>query len=194
VEEGVDGLVHLTNLSWADNVKHPSEVLRKGQKVEAVILNIDAAHRRLALGLKQLLPDVWGTFFSNRQVGEILRGKVTRVATFGAFVELEPGIEGLCHTSEMDENHKANGPERLETGQELNFRVIRLNPAEKKIGLSLKDVEQAGAPVEAPEAAPPAGVRESEEGSVAAEEVSISAPTAEAMEPSVAGGEEESQS
>jgi small subunit ribosomal protein S1 len=194
VEEGVDGLVHLTNLSWADNVKHPSEVLRKGQKVEAVILNIDAAHRRLALGLKQLLPDVWGTFFSNRQVGEVLRGKVTRVATFGAFVELEPGIEGLCHTSEMDENHKANGPERLETGQELNFRVIRLNPAEKKIGLSLKDVEQAGAPVEAPEAAPPAGVRESEEGSVAAEEVSISAPTAEAMEPSVAGGEEESQS
>jgi small subunit ribosomal protein S1 len=194
VEEGVDGLVHLSNLSWTDSVKHPSEVLRKGQKVEAAILNIDTEHRRLALGLKQLQPDVWGNFFSNKQVGEVLRGKVTRVATFGAFVELEPGIEGLCHTSEMDENHKGSGPERLEAGKEYNFRVIRLNPAEKKIGLSMKDVEQPESRAVAPEAAQAAEVREEVEGSSAAAEASLSPPPLEAAESSPPGGEVESQS
>ena len=189
VEEGVDGLIHLSNLSWAENVKHPSEVLRKGQKVEAVILNMDTANRRLALGLKQLQPDVWGTFFSNKRVGEILRGKVSRVATFGAFVELEPGIEGLCHTSEMDEDHKGNGPGRLESGKEFNFQIIRLNPAEKKIGLSMKGVEQAEASAEAPEAVKPAEAREEVEASGVAAGASVSVPPVEATETSAAGGE-----
>ena len=194
VEEGVDGLIHLSNLSWADNIKHPSEVLRKGQRVEAVILNIDTSNRRLALGMKQLQPDVWGTFFSNKQVGDILPGKVTRVATFGAFVELEPGIEGLCHTSEMKESQKTNGPGRLETGKEFNFRVIRLNPAEKKIGLSLKAVEQAEASAEAPEAATSAAMLEKVESSSAAADAPVSAPSVEGVESSVAGREAESQS
>ena len=194
VEEGVDGLIHLSNLSWADNVKHPSEVLRKGQKVAAAVLNVDIEHRRLALGLKQLQPDIWGDFFSSKQVGEVLRGKVTRVATFGAFVELQPGIEGLCHTSELDENHKANGPERLEAGKEYGFRIIRLNPAEKKIGLSMKDVDQAESSAKDPEAPRSAELSDVAEDSSAGPKVSLSVPTPEAVESSPAGGEEESQS
>src|SRR5207245_3027800 len=101
VEEGVDGLIHLSDLSWTKKVKHPSEVLKKGERVEAVILGLDPEHRRLSLGLKQLQPDVWETFFEKTRVGDTLRGKVVRVAPFGAFVELEEGIEGLCHVSEM---------------------------------------------------------------------------------------------
>ncbi len=142
VEEGVDGLIHLSNLSWSPDVKHPSEVLRKGQKVEAVILSLDPAHRRLSLGLRQLQPDIWGNFFGRARVGDVLRGKVSRMASFGAFVELEEGIEGLCHLSEVDEDHAGSGPGRLEVGREFSFKVIRLNPGEKKIGLSMKNVEQ----------------------------------------------------
>lgn len=163
VEEGVDGLIHLSNLTWNRNVKHPSEVLRKGQKVEAVILSLDSAHRRLALGLKQLQPDIWQGFFARMQVGDVVRGRITRLAAFGAFVELEEGIEGLCHVSEVDEEYTRSGRPRLEPGGEYNFRVIRLNLEEKKIGLSMKDVEQSlaqpeptagGEAATAPESAP----------------------------------------
>lgn len=193
VEEGVDGLIHLSNLSWNDNVKHPSEVLRKGQKVEAIVLNLDAANRRLSLGLKQLQPDAWGNFFSSKQVGEVLRGKISRIASFGVFVELEQGIDGLCHMSEVGEDHAGNGPGRLEVGREFNFRVIRLNPAEKKIGLSMKDVEQAEAPSEVAEGAGPAGVTEESQTSEVASDTSHSVPPAAESEPSPAGREEESQ-
>lgn len=146
IEEGVDGLIHLSDLSWTKRVTHPSEVLRKGQKIEAVILGLDVEHRRLSLGLKQLQPDVWETFFSKTQVGDILAGKVVRMAPFGAFVELEEGIEGLCHISEMDGE---DGERRAEVGRELRFRVIRLNRGEKRIGLSLKNVEQQAVAAEA---------------------------------------------
>ncbi len=142
VEEGVDGLIHLSDLSWTKKVKHASGVLKKGQKIQAVILGLDPAKRRLSLGLKQLQPDLWADFFSKTQIGAIVRGKVSRMAPFGAFVELEGGIEGLCHISEIDEDHAGSGLGRLEVGSNFQFRVIRLNPAEKKIGLSLKDVEQ----------------------------------------------------
>jgi small subunit ribosomal protein S1 len=117
-------------------VKHPSEVLRKGQSVQAVVLALDPEHRRLSLGLKQLQPDVWETFFSQVRVEDILRGRVVRMAPFGAFVELQEGIEGLCHVSEMDEVHG------VAVGREYLFRVIRLNPQEKRIGLSLNGVDQ----------------------------------------------------
>jgi len=143
VEEGVDGLIHLSNLSWTKNVKHPSEVLRKGQRIEAVVLNLDSVSRRLSLGLKQLQPDIWEAFFAKTQVGDIVRGKVSRMASFGAFVELEAGIEGLCHISEVDEDRTGSGRGRLVVGSEFDFRVLRLNPAEKKIGLSMRDVEEA---------------------------------------------------
>lgn len=141
IEEGVDGLIHLSNLSWAKDVKHPSEVLKKGQKVEVAILGLDPAKRRISLGLKQLQADVWGEFFARAQVGEVVEGTVSRVASFGAFIEIEDGIEGLCHTSEVVSDHSGSGPGGLEVGREYSFRILRLNPAEKKIGLTMKGVE-----------------------------------------------------
>jgi len=138
IEDGIDGLVHVSNLSWTKRVKHPSEVLKKGDRVKAVILAIEPDKRRLSLGVKQLQPDVWDTFFDQHRVGDILHGKVLRVANFGAFVEIADGVEGLCHNSEaQDENGQ---PIRLEPGQEFDFKIIKMNPEEKKVGLSIKAV------------------------------------------------------
>src|SRR6185369_12048222 len=101
IEEGVDGLVHVSDLSWTKHVKHPSEVVKKGQLVQAVILSIDAPNRRLSLGVKQLQPDAWETFFRGHQTGDLVKGRISRAAPFGVFVELLPGVEGLCHRSEI---------------------------------------------------------------------------------------------
>ncbi|HYL97078.1 MAG TPA: S1 RNA-binding domain-containing protein, partial [Terriglobales bacterium] len=101
IEEGIDGLVHVSDLSWTKRVKHPNEVLKKGMIVQAVILNIDSASHRLSLGIKQLQPDAWETYFQNHQVGDTVHGRVCRLASFGAFVELAEGVEGLCHFSEV---------------------------------------------------------------------------------------------
>ena len=138
IEDGIDGLVHVSNLSWTKRVKHPSEVLKKGDRVKAAVLAIEPDKRRLSLGVKQLQPDVWENFFQAHHTGEVLRGKVLRVASFGAFVEIADGIEGLCHNSEAVD---ANGqPMTLETGQEHDFKIIKMNPDEKKVGLSIKAV------------------------------------------------------
>ena len=138
IEEGIDGLVHVSNLSWTKRVKHPSEVLKKGDRVKAIVLAIEPDKRRLSLGVKQLQPDVWETFFEQHHVGDVLHGKVLRVATFGAFVEIAEGIEGLCHNSEAVD---ANGqPLTLEPGVEHDFKIIKMNPEEKKVGLSIKAV------------------------------------------------------
>ena len=101
IEEGIDGLVHVSDLSWTKRVKHPSEVLRKGQVVQAVILNIDSSSHRLSLGIKQLQPDAWESYFQAHQVGDMVHGRICRLASFGAFVELAEGVEGLCHYSEV---------------------------------------------------------------------------------------------
>lgn len=145
IEEGVDGLVHISDMSWTTRVKHPSEMVKKGQLVQAVILNIDAPNRRLSLGIKQLQPDAWETFFHTHQVGDMVHGKVCRVAQFGYFVELAPGVEGLCHRSEvMVEPVKRRGAPNmdeelaLQVGQEFDFKVIKLNEEQKRIGLSLR--------------------------------------------------------
>jgi small subunit ribosomal protein S1 len=138
IEDGIDGLVHVSNLSWTKRVKHPSEVLKKGDRVKAVVLAIEPDKRRLSLGVKQLQPDVWETFFEQHHVGDILHGKVLRVASFGAFVELADGVEGLCHNSEAVD---ANGqPVHLEPGQEHDFKIIKMNQDEKKVGLSIRAV------------------------------------------------------
>jgi small subunit ribosomal protein S1 len=141
IEEGVDGLVHISDMSWTVRVKHPSELVKKGQVVQAVILNIDASNRRLSLGMKQLQPDAWETFFRTHQVGDIVRGKTCRVAQFGVFVELLPGVEGLCHRSEIpaDTRRKPEGAEGLlPMHEEFDFKIIKMNEAQKRIGLSLK--------------------------------------------------------
>jgi small subunit ribosomal protein S1 len=136
IEEGIDGLVHVSNLSWTKRVKHPSEVLKKGDRVKAIVLAIDSDKRRLSLGVKQLQPDVWESFFDQHRVGDIVHGKVLRVATFGAFVEIAEGVEGLCHNSEALD---ANGqPVRLEPGVEHDFKIIKMSPEEKKVGLSIR--------------------------------------------------------
>jgi len=138
VEEGVDGLVHVSNLSWTRNVKHPSEMLRKGQEIEAVVLNVDIENRRLSLGLKQLQPDAWESFFAKTSVGDKVHAKVTRRTSFGVFAEIEEGIEGLCHISEIENSHPGSDEGMPKVGDELEFRVIRLNPEEKKISLSTR--------------------------------------------------------
>jgi small subunit ribosomal protein S1 len=138
IEDGIDGLVHVSNLSWTKRVKHPSEVLKKGDRVKAVVLAIEPDKRRLSLGVKQLQPDVWETFFAQHHIGDVLHGKVLRVASFGAFVEIAEGIEGLCHNSEAVDG---NGQQiHLEPGLEHDFKIIKMNPEEKKVGLSIRAV------------------------------------------------------
>lgn len=139
IEEGVDGLVHISDLSWTKRVKHPSEVVKKGQLVQAVILQIDAPNRRLSLGIKQLQPDAWESFFRAHQVGDVVHGRVCRAANFGVFVELAPGVEGLCHRSEIPgaSDHRQDEPP-LPIGEEMDFKIVKLNEAEKKIGLSVR--------------------------------------------------------
>jgi small subunit ribosomal protein S1 len=150
IEDGIDGLVHVSNLSWTKRVKHPSEVLKKGEKVRAVVLGVEPENRRLSLGIKQLQPDVWETFFAQHRVGDIVKGKVLRTAQFGAFVEIAEGVEGLCHVSEATDGHGV--PVKLEQGQEHDFKIIRMNQEEKKVALSIRAVsgdEASRADVEA---------------------------------------------
>jgi len=139
VEEDIDGLIHISDMSWSKRVKHPSEVLKKGDKVEAVVLNIDAENQRLSLGLKQLATDIWDEFFSRHQVGDTVEGKVVRLTNFGAFVELAEGIEGLIHVSEFDDSQ---GQEKidLQVDQAYPMKIIKLSPSERKIGLSIRAV------------------------------------------------------
>jgi small subunit ribosomal protein S1 len=134
IEDGIDGLVHVSNLSWTKRVKHPSEIVKKGEKVKAVVLGVEPQNRRLSLGIKQLQPDVWESFFATHRVGDQVHGKVLRTAQFGAFVEIAEGVEGLCHISEAGEDAAA----KLETGLEHEFRIIKINVEEKKVGLSLR--------------------------------------------------------
>jgi small subunit ribosomal protein S1 len=138
IEDGIDGLVHVSNLSWTKRVKHPSEVLKKGDRVKAIVLAIEPDKRRLSLGVKQLQPDVWETFFETHHVGDVVHGKVLRVAAFGAFVEIAEGVEGLCHKSEaVDGNGQ---PLHLEPGVEHDFKIIKMSPEDKKVGLSIRAV------------------------------------------------------
>jgi small subunit ribosomal protein S1 len=138
VEEDIDGLIHISDMSWSKRVKHPSEVLKKGDKVEAIVLNIDAENQRLSLGLKQLATDIWDEFFSRRQVGDTVEGKVVRLTNFGAFVELAEGIEGLIHVSEFDESQGGGEKIDLQVDHTYPMKVIKLSPGERKIGLSIR--------------------------------------------------------
>ena len=137
VEDGIDGLVHVSDISQR-RIKHPSEILKKGEQVQAIILNIDIDNHRLSLGIRQLQPDVWEEFFESHHVGDNVRGRIVRHAPFGIFVELDEGIEGLCHISEVDDEDRDNPEERFKVGDEAELRIIKLNPSERKIGLSHK--------------------------------------------------------
>jgi small subunit ribosomal protein S1 len=142
IEEGIDGLVHISDLSWTKRVKHPSEVVKKGQILQAVILNIDSENRRLSLGVKQLQPDAWETFFASHKLGDVVDGTVVREANFGYFVELLPNVEGLCHTSEVPANYTLpDGSPVIAVGVTRPFRIIKLHEQDRRIGLSIKAIE-----------------------------------------------------
>ncbi len=138
IEDGIDGLVHVSNLSWTKRIKHPSEVLKKGEKVKAVVLGVEPENRRLSLGIKQMQPDVWDTFFEQHRAGDVVHGKVLRTAQFGAFVEIAEGVEGLCHVSEAAD--ESGRPITLNVGDEHEFKIVKMSPEEKKVGLSLKAI------------------------------------------------------
>ena len=138
IEEGIDGLIHISDLSWTRRIKHPSEVLKKGDTVEAMILKIDAENQRLSLGLKQLGPNIWEDFFANHQVGDSVVGRIVRLTDFGAFVEIAEGVEGLVHVSELADERIEHPKDRFSVDQVVRAKLIKLDQAERKIGLSIK--------------------------------------------------------
>jgi len=148
LESGVDGLLHISDMSWTRNVGHPSEVLKKGQELETQILNIDKENKRISLGLKQIQPDPWTTVAQRYPMGSRVTGKVVRLTDFGAFVELEPGVDGLLHISQMSNRSVGTPSEIVNVGDELTLLVIRVDPNERRIGLSLKELAHAVAPPE----------------------------------------------
>jgi len=143
LEPGVDGLLHISDMSWTRNVGHPSEVLKKGQDIETQILNIDRDNKRISLGLKHIQPDPWSTVAQRYPMGSRVTGKVVRLTDFGAFVELEPGVDGLLHISQMAHRPIATPGEVVNVGDELTLLVIRVDPNERRIGLSLKELAHA---------------------------------------------------
>jgi small subunit ribosomal protein S1 len=141
-EEGVDGLVHVSELSWTKKIKHPGELYKKGQEVEAVVLNIDRKNERFSLGIKQLMPDPWKDVARRYRKGETVNGKVTNVTDFGAFVELEEGIEGLVHVSEISREKVEKPSDVLKVGDTVSAAIINIDPYERRIGLSMKGLKE----------------------------------------------------
>ena len=146
IEEGIDGLLHVSDMSWVRKVGHPSDVLNKGDKVKCVVLSVDQEKRRIALGLKQMANDPWeGDIPGRYHPGDTVKGKVTKITNFGVFIELEPGLEGLLHISELADG-KVDKPEMLvKQDQEIEVKVLRVDAAERKIGLSRKAHRRRGA-------------------------------------------------
>jgi small subunit ribosomal protein S1 len=143
LEPGVDGLLHISDMSWTRNIGHPSELLKKGQPVDTQILNVDRDNKRISLGLKQLQPDPWESVSQRYPMGSRVSGKVVRLTDFGAFVELEPGVDGLLHISQMSNRPIATPADLVNVGDELTLLVIRVDPNERRIGLSLKELAAA---------------------------------------------------
>ena len=142
VEEGIDGLVHISDMSWTKRLKHPSEMLKKGDDVEAVILKIDSENQRLSLGIKQLQPNIWEEFFKTHTIGDLVTGRVVRLTDFGAFVEIQEGIEGLVHVSEIAEERIDKPSDRLSLDEGVTAKIIKMDIVDQKIGLSIKSAIQ----------------------------------------------------
>lgn len=140
IEDGIDGMIHVSDISWTRKINHPSEVLQKGESVEAVVLEIDKENKRISLGLKQASDDPWSSIASKYKIGQIVTGKVTKVATFGAFIEIEEGIDGLVHISQISDDHIDNVKDALDVGSPVEARIVRVDRNERRIGLSIKAV------------------------------------------------------
>ena len=138
LEEGIDGMIHVSDMSWTRKPTHASEVVKKGDTVDAQVLGIDKANQRISLGLKQLAEDPWKLVESRFKIGQMVKGTVSKVASFGAFIQLEGDLDGLVHISQISEERIAKVKDVLKPGQEIEARVIRLNKAERRIGLSIK--------------------------------------------------------
>src|SRR5207247_2414874 len=141
IEEGIDGLLHVSDMSWTRKVAHPSEVVQKGQELTCTVLNVDQERKRIALGMKQMSNDPWdGDIPGRYKPGEVKKGKVTKLTNFGVFIELEPGLEGLLHISELSEEKVESPEEIVKVGDEIEVKVLRVDPADRKIGLSRKRI------------------------------------------------------
>ena len=138
IEDGVDGLVHVSDISWSRRIKHPGEILKKGQAVDAVITGIDPENRRMSLSIKELEPNAWNDFVASHKPGDVVRGKIARYASFGAFVELGDNLEGLCHISELSDERVNKPEDAVQIGQEMEFKVLRIDAENRKIGLSAR--------------------------------------------------------
>ena len=147
IEDGVDGLVHVSDISWSRRIKHPSEILKKGQEIDAVITSIDAENRRLSLSIKDLEPNAWDRFVTEHKPGDVVHGKIARFANFGAFVELDDNLEGLCHISELSEERVEKPEDVVQLGQEIEFKILRIDVESKKIGLSARAVGKDDEPI-----------------------------------------------
>jgi len=147
LEDGIDGLVHVSDISWSKKIKHPKDVLKKGQEVEAVITNMDIPGHRLSLSIKELTPSAWDTFTNEHKPGDVVKGKISRFAGFGIFVELAPDLEGLCHISELSDERIENPEDSFEVGQELDFKILRIEADQEKIGLSARAVGKEDEPI-----------------------------------------------
>jgi small subunit ribosomal protein S1 len=147
IEDGIDGLLHVSDMSWTRKVTHPNEVVQKGQKVTCVVLNVDQEKKRVALGLKQMATDPWDTDIPGQyKPGQVVKGKVTKITNFGVFVELQPGLEGLLHISELSDD-KVESPEDLvKVGDEIEVKVLRVDTKDRKIGLSRKNLHDPNVP------------------------------------------------
>ncbi len=138
LEEGLDGMIHVSDISWTRKINHPSEVLKKGDEVEAVVLEVDKANQRIAVGIKQLSTDPWETIDQLYKVGDLVTGKVTKLASFGAFIGLQHEIDGLVHISQVSEERVDKIKNVLKVGQEVTARVIKIDRSDRRIGLSIK--------------------------------------------------------
>ncbi len=140
LEEGIDGLVHVSDISWAKKIKHPKDVLKKDQEVEAIVTSIDKRGQRLSLSMKDLTPSTWEGFVATHRAGDVVKGTVSRFTNFGVFVELGEGLEGLCHISELSDERVERAEDFAQVGQEMDFKILRIEPADQKIGLSHRSV------------------------------------------------------
>src|SRR5205823_1788580 len=138
LDEGIDGMIHVSDLSWTRKINHPSEVFKKGDEVEAEVIDIDKTNQRISLGIKQLSDDPWKEIDQKYKIGDLVKGKVTKLASFGAFVQLQDDIDGLVHISQLSEDHVAKVKDVLKVGQEVEARVIKVDKIERRIGLSIK--------------------------------------------------------
>lgn len=141
VEEGMHGLIHVSDLSWSKRPKDPSEYVRKGERLDVKVLEVDPIKQRLSLGLKQMQPDIWSEFFRKYRLGDNVEGRIVNLTNYGAFVELEEGIEGLIHVSEMSVERTENPQDQFKLGDSVKAKIIKMDQAEKKIGLSVKELQ-----------------------------------------------------